>query len=170
MRSIRYRDHFELSHRMFVLRLAFLMTIALSGCQSGTQLPEIRYGEESCAYCRMIINEAPFASAYENEAGEMKKFDDVGCMVLAQADEKTMHMWVSNYSQPGKWLNADDAYYVHSKDLKTPMGNGIIAVDSESTAQTEAKKRNGRMLRFKDLHDFVLQNRKLHSPFKAGED
>jgi copper chaperone NosL len=142
------------------LRIALLTFIALTGCQSGDNLPTIRYGEESCAYCRMIINEAPFAAAFENEAGEMKKYDDIGCMALAQADEKTKRVWVSDYVNPGKWLNAEDAFYVYSKDLKTPMGDGILAVDSESTAQTEAKNRSGRLLRFNELHDFVLQNRK----------
>lgn len=145
---------------MRIFRLAFLSLIILTGCQSRDRLPEIRYGEESCAYCRMIINEAQFAAAFESEAGEMKKFDDIGCMALAQADEKTKHVWVSDYSQPGKWLNAREAYYVQSKDLKTPMGDGILAVDSESTAQMEAKKVNGQMLRFNELHNLVLRNRK----------
>lgn len=142
------------------LRIALITFIALSGCQSGDRTPTIRYGEESCAYCRMIINEASFAAAFENEAGEIKKYDDIGCMVLAQAHEKTKRIWVSDYANPGQWLNAEKAFYVYSKDLKTPMGDGILAVDSESTAQMEAKNRGGRPLRFHELHDFVLQNRK----------
>lgn len=37
----------------------------LSGCGSGETLPRVRYGEDMCANCRMIINDPQYACVVE---------------------------------------------------------------------------------------------------------
>jgi nitrous oxide reductase accessory protein NosL len=50
-----------------------------------------------------------------------------------------------------QWIKADDAYYVQSSDLTTPMNGGIIAFKDRLPAQQAADKYHGKMLRFKEL-------------------
>jgi len=50
-----------------------------------------------------------------------------------------------------QWIKADDARYVSSSELATPMSGGIIAFKNESKAEEAISKYHGKLLRFKDI-------------------
>ena len=55
--------------------LALLVGLFLAACGSGTDLeepPDIRYGEDVCQRCAMIINEARYAATYVTPDGQTK--------------------------------------------------------------------------------------------------
>lgn len=130
----------------------------LSGCQPAGPggPPNVRYGEEACANCRMIISDERFASALVGPDGEALKFDDVGCMVLreAEAGQPVASRWVRSFSRPG-WLDTRDATFVYSREIASPMGHGLAAVDQAEAAAALEKGPGARRLRFEELADFV---------------
>lgn len=130
------------------------------GC-GGERPPDVRFGEEACAHCRMIINDDRFAAARILESGEALKFDDVGCLVDHLADdhgEVVARNWVLGY-QSGQWLDAERAHYVYGPQLQTPMAYGLAAVVSQEEAKTLARDWGGRALRWSELPAFFHSQR-----------
>ena len=137
---------------LFLLILFGLIIIV--SCGSGPDFdepPDIRYGEDSCERCLMIINEARFASAYVTGAGETRRFDDIGGMVAHnnEISEDVAVFWVNDFDTE-EWLKAEEAFYVESQQ-QTPMGFGIIAFADQQRANQWATENEGLMLSFADL-------------------
>lgn len=139
------------------LKALLLVTVFwLAGCQSSApnldEPPQIRYGEDVCDRCNMIINEARFAAAYVTPQGEARRFDDIGGMVAHyhETGEEAAVFWVHDY-ETEEWLKADEAYYVMSQDLITPMGFGIVAYADREQADALAAEEGGMLMEFDAL-------------------
>jgi copper chaperone NosL len=142
----------KLGISLLLLILAGLITVA--SCSSGPDFdepPDIRYGEDSCERCLMIINEARFAAAYVTDGGETRRFDDIGGMVayIDEISEDVAVFWVHDFDTE-EWLKAEEAFYVESQQ-QTPMGFGVIAFTEQQRADQWATENEGVMLSFADL-------------------
>jgi copper chaperone NosL len=135
-----------------VLLLLLLFTAACSAGAATDRPPEIRYGEDACDHCGMIINEPRFAATYVTEDGETRRFDDIGNMMVhyAQYREDVATFWVHDYESE-EWLQAEQAHYVLSSSIRTPMGHGVVAFDSANDAERLAGANDGRVLDFQQL-------------------
>ena len=136
----------------FVLMVIVISVMAMGCTPKEETLPRIRYGEETCDRCRMIISERRFASAYRTNDNILRKFDDLGCAVLhrAEQDEQIQQFWAYDYEETA-WLDKAQAFFVHSKDLLTPMGYGIVALKTETEARRLMENTNGRIVTFDQL-------------------
>jgi copper chaperone NosL len=106
----------------------------------------------------MIINEEKYAAAYWTEAGEARRFDDIGGMMatLGEAPEAVASYWVHDFDS-GAWLPAEDATFVLAGDLMTPMGFGIVAFATEAQAQSMVMQHeSGRVVSFDQLLDMPV--------------
>ncbi|MBI1952646.1 MAG: nitrous oxide reductase accessory protein NosL [Candidatus Omnitrophica bacterium] len=134
--------------------------LLLAGCQerSSARPPAIRYGEEPCAQCRMLIGDARYAAALVPAAGEAKKFDDIGCLIRYQAQhpEPSTAVWVRAY-RADEWLAAEEAAFVHSAELATPMGSGLVALAADEDAAQVGREMRGEVVRFEELPAIVLR-------------
>jgi copper chaperone NosL len=106
--------------------------------------PAIRYGEETCSFCGMSIDDARFASAWRVPSGPERHFDDIGCMVSAFHRDRPadgVQFYVHDY-QAETWLDATSAHFVVSRSIKTPMAYGVAArataADADALAQQSA--------------------------------
>ena len=122
----------------------------LSGCQPicANRPPAVRFGEEACAECRMIISDERFAAAVVTATGEAFKFDDIGCLVEHEANQTASDSayWVRDF-RSREWLNAREATFVHSSSIASPMGFGLAALAAGEVSDGPA----GRRLRFHEL-------------------
>lgn len=127
---------FHYSKRFLILlSLVFIFL----GCESGNQLnkpPEIRYGEDPCDECHMLINESRYVAGYVTNDRQTRRFDDIGCLLLYQKehDETVAQFWVKDFNTQ-EWLKADTAFFVRSDSIQTPMGFGIIAFKDKKAVQ-----------------------------------
>ena len=140
--------------RWAVGTLGCLLGLLAVGCQAprANQPPQIRYGEETCAFCGMLISEERFAAALTTATGDTKTFDDLGCLLhaLAEPDHSTVRAWVHDYGS-GRWLEAPHAVFVHSDDVPTPMGGGFAAFSIQAAAEQFAREVHGTVMRFDQL-------------------
>ena len=131
-----------------------LLGLLAVGCQApqANPPPQIRYGEETCAFCGMLISEERFAAALTTATGEAKAFDDAGCLLraLTRQDRSTARIWVHDY-QSGRWLEAPRAVFVRSDDVPTPMGGGLLAFSTQEAAEQFARQVHGTVMRFDQL-------------------
>ena len=137
-----------------------------AGCTaSSVGPPTIRYGESACAECRMLINEARYAAAAFTKANEPVVFDSIECLVRYRHrhGNSLARMWVHDYGAD-RWLSAEEALYIASPELTTPMGQGVVATASASEADRLAGAAHGRVLRFAQLAASLGQRTTTNDP------
>lgn len=139
--------------------LGLVVLVAAVGCTSRdvTQPPVVHYGEDLCEHCNMIVSDERFAAALVLEAqrGRYRDllFDDVGCLVDYLADhpdEPVAATWVRDYGEDG-WLPAEQASYLWSEQLHTPMLSGLAAMSSPQQVAAAAADYPGKLLDFGSL-------------------
>ena len=140
---------------LFLLIIAFL----LGACGSSPDLdkpPEIVYGQDVCDECGMIINEARFAASYVTTTGEVRRFDDIGNMLLhTYKHQAEVHVyWVHDFNTEA-WINAEKATLVLNPDLVTPMAWSLAAFATEADAGAYVAKFGGTISTFAALQQEV---------------
>jgi len=144
-----------------------LITLAfLVACQSPVDLsqpPEIRYGEDMCTECGMIISEPRFAAAYYSVDGDARRFDDIGGMASHHAEnqEDVAHFWVHDYDTE-EWIIADQAFFVMSDQLHTPMDFGVVAFSDHTRAQELASELNAMVMTFEAVMESFREGTTSH--------
>jgi copper chaperone NosL len=127
---------------------------ALANCQKKGITPVALEPEDMCSYCRMVISEKQYAAEVIDSDGQAFKFDDIGCMVNFVQDKKNKApiaaYFVMDFDKR-EWVKGEDAFYVRTSEVATPMNGGIIAFRTESQAQQAMSKYQGKMLRWKDI-------------------
>lgn len=135
------------------LTLAVLILV-LPGCgkQDLNKPPKIRYGQDICADCRMIIAEPRFAAAAVSETGEVFKFDDIGCAARYADSAKVVpaRLWVHDFLTE-QWVDGKAAVFVHSGNLVTPMGYGLAAFSGLEDADKFNEKEKGQSVSWEEM-------------------
>ena len=127
---------------------AIVILFFLTAC---SQEPvEIHYASDECAHCKMMITDDQFASQLVTEKGKAFKFDAIECMAVYYRENEVeldgARLWVSNYNEPGSWLDAFEAQYVKSEVVKSPMGESLLALPDKEAAEEHVDERPGRLL------------------------
>lgn len=136
---------------VFLLLSGLLWAACTHGATEASP-PEIRYGEDVCAECNMIISDPRYAAGYAHEisAGryESLAFDDIGDLLVHSAkhpEHKVVAWYVHDYASE-EWLDATTAYYVVSAQIASPMGHGIAAHATQDAAEQMAQTNAGQVL------------------------
>ncbi|HEX5068845.1 MAG TPA: nitrous oxide reductase accessory protein NosL [Vicinamibacterales bacterium] len=110
--------------------------------------PAIVMDRSACAKCGMLISEGAYAAAIRFPDGHDQVFDDIGCLVAAvrQTSVQGAQYWFHDAAS-GEWITGASPVFVVSSELRTPMGGGIAAFLQEATAQREAIRVHGRVVR-----------------------
>jgi copper chaperone NosL len=115
---------------------ATAVLLVIVSCSGSIKPVDIEKGD-MCSFCRMAISEKKFAAQIITDEETALKFDDIGCLLRYRAaggeQPKAAAVYVAD-SRSGGWLKAEDAFFVRSGSVKTPMGSGIIAFDSTEAA------------------------------------
>ena len=130
--------------------LATAVFLLVAGCAKPDYPgpPEIRFGQDTCHACGMIIHDERYAAAIvtTDPDGIVEKhvFDDIGEMLqfIPPANSKTLHRYVRDASTK-QWIDAGKATLVKLPDLTTPMGSGIAAYADPQSANTAIRAHSG---------------------------
>lgn len=149
------RQEFKVQSWAFhFLLLAFYFLLSACATQSGEpQPPTLAIGRDVCDACGMIISEARFAAATVTTDGKTFKFDDAGEMFNyhAQKPELPVRAWFVHDYNSQNWINGLSAFYVLSKDIKSPMGTGVAAFADKSSAETFAARFSAKVMTFEQV-------------------
>lgn len=138
------------------LSLLLALTAACGADTNRDEPPEIVYGQDTCDLCEMLIDDPRFAAAYVTEAGEVRRFDDIGDMLVdAQEQQAAVYRyWVHDYGSEA-WVDAAQATFVRQPEMVTPMGWGVAAFATPADAGAFLEARGGRLLSLEDLHQAI---------------
>lgn len=116
---------------IYILFLALI--VLLSSCSQ--QPAEIHYGSDECAHCKMMITDNRFAAQAVTETGKSMKFDAIECMADYAGENKSelqsAELWVSDFNNPWEWININNAFLIKSEVINSPMGESLLALDTE---------------------------------------
>jgi copper chaperone NosL len=127
-----------------VLWLFVMSTIACGTPTVGP--PQIVVDRSACSHCGMLISEPLYAAAYQVPGADARVFDDIGCLRnAARAEAGPLVFWFHDADDRG-WIEGASAVFVESKQLRTPMGGGVIAYRNRPAADRAAVKHQGRVI------------------------
>lgn len=141
---------------LFVLGTAVLFLAACGGGQNLEEPPDIRYGEDVCEECSMIINEPRHAASYVLADGTVRRFDDLGEMLAydSKHHEEVHVYWVHDFNTE-EWIMAQKAAFVLNSEAKTPMGWGLLAFADTASADAYMAENGGTATVWSDLQTAV---------------
>ena len=120
--------------------LSGLILLAIWGC--GAPAPkDIRYAEELCDYCHMTIIDPMFAGQLVTRTGRVYVFDDFAGLAAFLRDERVppvdVHgLWAKLYLQPDRRIEVQQAVFLRSDRLRSPMSSGIAAFATSAEADS----------------------------------
>ncbi len=147
------------------MRWGLLATAAcLLACREPAPVP-IVWGEDACEHCHMTITDPRFAAELLTRTGKVMRFDDIGCLAeFSMGDRVTedqVHSrWVMDYLHPEEFLSVEDAIFLHSDSLRTPMNHGVLAVRPGPAADSLRQVLGGKLLTWPEVLQVVAAGRR----------
>jgi copper chaperone NosL len=121
---------------------AALLGAAVLACAAPGPVP-IVLGERDCDHCHMTIADARFAAELVTRTGKVYAFDDAGCLatfaVTGPVGAEQVHsVWVTDFRHPGTLIPAQDARFLRTDRVQTPMGSSLVAVPRAAADSLQA--------------------------------
>ncbi len=142
-----------------VLLILFIITY-VSGC-SKEPVP-IHFGEDGCSYCRMIISDQRFGGELLTSKGKAYKFDSIECMAAyiikdKKETENVYRLWTIDFNNPETFIDASQAWYLHSKELKSPMGANLSSFKNHDAVKSMQSTYAGKAIRWQEVQLLVQE-------------
>jgi copper chaperone NosL len=134
----------QLAPSMMVLLT--LLSVNLSSCS--TQPQALRLGKDNCAFCKMPISDNRFGAEIITKKSKIYTFDDPHCILSflqsnTVAKPNIAGIYYTNFAEPHQLINAQQAYFFKSPDLKSPMNGNVAAFDTEDKLNKALPQFNG---------------------------
>lgn len=141
--------------KYFLLKPLLSLVIVMTFYSCKIEPQAIDYGKDQCSFCVMNIVDKTHASQYVTKKGKQFKFDAIECMVndinTKQNEENLAFILVADYKNPGVMINAKEATYLISKEIKSPMGAYLSALSTKEKALALKQKHSGTTYTWKTL-------------------
>lgn len=116
----------------FRVPAAALLGAAALACTTPGPVP-IVLGTRDCAHCHMTIADPRFAAELVTRTGKVYLFDDAGCLATFTVNgpvrpEQVHSSWVSDFRNPGTLIPAQDAIFLRTAAVQSPMTSNLLAV------------------------------------------
>lgn len=139
------------------MRAAPLAVAALLSACAADSVP-IRYGTDTCAHCRMVIADPRFGAELVSAKGKAHTFDAIECLAAYlddhPADGGTV-LWVTDYEHPPRFLHAQTAVFLHSAQVRSPMGANLAAFHPGSNRTALVRRYGGEALAWREVRRLV---------------
>lgn len=116
-----------------------LSTLLLASCNTDPE--PLRVGKDNCDFCKMTISDNRFGAEIVTKKGKVYKFDDAHCLKAFResnqvASTETAAIYLTDFTDPHALINVEQAYFLHSPELKSPMNGNIAAFSVEDSLTT----------------------------------
>ncbi len=113
--------------------MAIILCLFLVACKAEPE--PLHFGKDGCHSCKMTLMDTKFGAEIVTTKGKIYKFDDVNCMLAFFKSENLSFddlkdVLVVDFSKPEKLIDARNALYVKSEEIKSPMASNIAAFES----------------------------------------
>jgi copper chaperone NosL len=125
---------------------------------SCSSIPEpFNYGIDDCYTCKMGIIDKKYGGEIITRKRKVYKFDDVICMVRflksgGIKEEEIKQTLVINFEKENNFINAQNAVFFVSSELKTPMSSNTGAFATEEAARKFKTGKEGQLLKWTEVY------------------
>jgi copper chaperone NosL len=146
-------------NKMSLLMTVLFCCFLLAGC--GEPKPEeIDFGRDVCVYCIMTIVQPQYGAVLVTDKYRSYKFDAVECMVAYYLEERipreNVHsMWTIDFENPRELINVEDAFYLYTDNLPSPMGLNVSAYRNREFALSMQDQYGGEIIDWDRVVDLV---------------
>ena len=128
-----------------ILRI-FILISFFTAC--GKEPPVvIQSGEKACQYCQMKI---------------VDHFDSIECLLAYHQEhysneqhDKRSKLYVKNFFNKDQYIKAEQAFYMQSERLSSPMGANLSAYTDEASLERAKEKYKGKTLDLKQAYKYI---------------
>ncbi|NPA54029.1 MAG: hypothetical protein GXO21_05110 [Aquificae bacterium] len=145
----------------FIKKLIFVapaVIFFLISCEKSNKPVPINYGVDECAHCRMKITDPRYGSELLLKTGKPYKFDSIECLAAFYIENKEklpiVYLWVPDFLTK-TFIEAPKAYYLHSKNLPSPMSLNISAHKTKENLEKVKSKYGGEELDWQGVLNLV---------------
>lgn len=150
----RRKKEMKIAANLIPLVMAALLAVTLEGCN--TQPQPLRIGQDNCDFCKMTISDQRFGAEIVTKKSKIYKFDDEHCIIgflnsknVAYAD--IAGIYFTNFSSPHDLLKAEQAHFLQSPALKSPMNGNIAAFGNEDSMAKIFSQFNGNKITWEEM-------------------
>lgn len=123
----------KMEKRNITVALSIVFCLFMSACS--VEPEPLHYGKDNCHACKMTLVDNKFGAEIVTTKGKIYKFDDVNCMLnfYNSGEVSTDNMkdiLIVDFAKPEKLIDARNALYIKSEDIKTPMASNIAAFET----------------------------------------
>jgi copper chaperone NosL len=110
--------------------VSLLLLLGLAAC---TPAPKpLSHGDDACAYCKMTLSDERYGAELVTKKGKVYVFDSIECLAAYQLEGRvtpaeTHSLWVVDFQDPPNLVEVSEAFFLHSRDLHSPMGLNLTA-------------------------------------------
>jgi copper chaperone NosL len=131
-----------------------LLSIFFSSC-SVKPVP-INYGKDQCTHCKMTIMDTKFGAQLVTSKGRTFLFDSDECLINYLKKNTTPEniyrfMVVTDYANPSTLIDAKSAFYLHGKNIQSPMGGNLASFAKEEEARKIQKNTGGDIIHWDSI-------------------
>jgi copper chaperone NosL len=107
---------------------------------------EINYGKDACSYCKMNIVDQQHAAEIVTQKGKVYMYDAIECMLRDEdhnnVEEVGLYL-VMDYNNPNTFLKAEEAFYLISEEVPSPMGGNLSSFSTKDAADQLQEEKSG---------------------------
>lgn len=126
--------------------LLAIVSISIFSC--AVEPEPLQYGQDACHTCKMTLMDKKFGAELVSKKGKVFKFDDINCMLTfynsGDIDTRDFaYRLVTDFSKPSTLIEANDAFYLKSPGIKSPMASQVAAFGEKHTMEQTKKELKG---------------------------
>lgn len=128
---------------VIVFTVAFLLFLS---CNNGPK--PIDYGNDGCHFCKMTIVDKIHGSELITDKGKVFKFDATECMLNYLNDDNDLQvetLLTNYYEAPTEFINIENATFLISENLPSPMGANLTAFKTQEAAEKVLSEKGGKL-------------------------
>ncbi len=137
-------------------RAAWAIAALLAIACGEPQPRPIAFGETACAHCHMTATDPRFAAELVTQRHKVFVFDDAGCLAAFLAEgsvpaDQVHSLWVTDYLDPDRLLRIEQAVFLRSAALRTPMDTRVVALRPGVRADSMRAATGGEVVAWADV-------------------
>ncbi|WP_374724258.1 nitrous oxide reductase accessory protein NosL [Calidifontibacillus erzurumensis] len=142
-----------------------LLIMLFSSCgQQSTAISPKAIDEEVdvCGACMMMVQDNQYSAQVVKTNGEAFKFDDIGCMAMYIIDNQPGGQPFVRDFYTSEWLKVEDAFFVLTDEVETPMNYGFLAFTNKSDRDQFLAESKGEEISWNEVIEIMKERGSHH--------